>query len=135
MAIINKMELLSCDSDKCLRGWFLTLSILETIYFIVLTLIGHFYADLKTYHWYGPYIWWSFGIFLVFWNIGEIFCVVKNKDKWKKIWFSLQCVKTLVAIALLGYFIHLFYSLTDKEFHDRVVKTYFGDLMVQDFTV
>ena len=118
------MGLLTCD--KCLCGWFLTMSIFETIYFVVMALIGQFCADLKAYHWYGPYIWWSFGIFFVTWNVGETICVWK--DKWQRIWFGLQCMKTLVAVALLGYFINLFHSLSDKEFHDRVVKTYFGDI-------
>ena len=108
------------------------MSILETLYFIAITFVGQFYADLRAYHWYGPYIWWSCGIFFVSWNFGEIICVWQ--EKWPKIWLGLQCVKTIVAVALLGYFIHLFHSLTDKEFNDRVVKTYFGDLLVEDLT-
>lgn len=115
-----------CD----LRSWALTLSFLELLYFIGVILVGHYFIDLEAYHWYGPYIWWSCGTFFVLWNLIEIICICKKT--WHLTCFGLQFIKSLVALTLFGYFIYLFDIYPPKLFHQRIVKPYFGDLLVDD---
>jgi len=121
---LKKMGITCCG----LQSWALTLSVLEILYFIGITLVGYYFIDLKAYHWYGPYIWWACGSFFVFWNLIESVCICKKK--WLKTCFGLQFIKSLVALTLFGYFIYLFEIYSAKEFHNRIVKPYFGDLLV-----
>ena len=111
-----------------LQFWALTLSFLEILYFIGTTLAGHYFINLKTYHLYGPYIWWSCGAFFVLWNLIDIICICKKK--WLKTCFGVQFVKCLIALTLFGYFIYLFEIYNSKEFHERIVQHYFGDKLV-----
>jgi len=121
---LKKMGITCCG----LRSWALTLSVLEILYFIGITLVGYYFIDLKAYHWYGPYIWWACGSFFVFWSLIESICICKKK--WFKTCFGLQFVKSLVALMLFAYFIYLFEIYSANEFHNRIVKPYFGDLLV-----
>ena len=100
--------------DKCTKGLFVTtfvITALELLFYLVIPICGQIFLNLNAHlgGQRGTAIWWFFAVFLMLLVILDFLFLFRRKQGGKLAIFCLfaRLIKGVVAIAILGYFIHL----------------------------
>ena len=128
--------------DKCTKTLFVTtfvITALELLFYLVIPICGQIFLNLNAHlgGQRGTAIWWFFAVFLMLLVILDFLFLFRRKQGGKLAIFCLfaRLLKGVVAIAILGYFIHLNVTLRKPNGDPdwvRVFKDTFPDIINQN---